>query len=192
MSTATVDTVRQSTAKTLGQLWGIAFWAIIFGMGGFSLILKTKRICDVDPPITVGDYALYAIILLLGIGKAEFLFRRKLVQRTLARARDALGETGWSGDYLLAPFCMFSFYRPWSKKHMILSWAIVPVMVSLGLIFRFGNLNPIFQGAVDLAIGLALAYAGLVFVIFFARVLAWWMMGAKQETIPLPEKASVM
>jgi hypothetical protein len=192
VSTATVDTARQPAAKTLGQLWGIAFWAFIFGSGAFRLILKFFKICENNPPSTVGDYALYAIILLLGVGKAEFLFRRKLVQRTLARARDALGETGWSGDYWLAPFCMFSFYRPWSKKHMILSWVIVPIMVGLALLFAFGDMNPIFQGAVDLAIGLALAYAALVYVIFFVRVLAWWVTDAKKETIPLPEKASVM
>lgn len=192
MSTIAVETARQPAAKTLGQVWGILFLGILFGTGAYRLLAKTLNIWETHPPQFWYDYAIYAVLLLVGIGKGEFLFRRKLITRTLARARDALGETGWSGDYWLAPFCMFSFYRPWSKKHMILSWVIVPVMVGLAILFAKGNFDPTFQGAVDLAIGLALAYAAVIYAVYLVRLLGWWLTGAKPESNPLPEKASVL
>ena len=192
MSNIAVDTSRPSTGKTLGQLWGILFLGFIFGTGAWRLIAKFSTIYQAEPPTNAMHYAIYALLLVLGVGKAEFLFRRKLIQRTLARARDALGETGWRGDYLLAPFCMFSFYRPWAKKHMIMSWVLVPVMVGLAILFIVGDINPILKGAVDLAIGLALAYAALVYVYYFLRVFFWWISGGRAENSPLPEKATVM
>src|SRR4051794_12949676 len=111
---ASQPAARQSTGKTLGQLWGILFLGLLFGMGGYRLLGKVFLPArDGSPPLiesalTMGDYLIYAAALVFGFGKAEMLFRRKFVPRTLARARSALGETGWAGDYVLAPFCMLS------------------------------------------------------------------------------------
>src|SRR5437667_2546781 len=103
MSDAT--TGRQPLGKTLGQLWGILFLFALFSQGGYRLLLKGIGLFD-QYALTSLDYLVYGLLLIFGVAKAEFLFRRVFIPRTLARAREALGETGWSGDYWLAPFCM--------------------------------------------------------------------------------------
>jgi hypothetical protein len=188
VSSLAIETTKQSTGKTLAQFWGIAVLGFLFGMGGYRLLMKAYSLYTSHPPLDLGDYALYALLLVFGVGKAEMLFRRKFIPRTLARARDAIGETGWAGDYPLAPFLMLSLYRPWQKKHAIMSWVLIPIMVGLAVLFAIeqGVPDGTFKGAVDLAIGLALAFAALVFLVYLLRLLAWWMGGAKAESNPLP------
>src|SRR5262245_14090290 len=108
------ETTKQPLGKTLGQLWGLLFLLVLFGTGGFRLTDKAvgfthaKGLTTADSPMSPKDtldYLLYGLLLGVGLAKGEMLFRRKFVARTLARARDALGETGWKGDYILAPFC---------------------------------------------------------------------------------------
>jgi hypothetical protein len=177
---------KQPTGKTLAQLWGILVLAGVFGMGAYRLMAKGFRLFE--PETTY--YLAYGLLLVFGIAKGEFLFRRKFVPRTLARARDALT----SGlDYIFAPFCMLSFYRPWSVKHAVLSWAIVPIMVTLAVLFARQEPIPdgAFKGGVDLAIGVALAITAAIFVVYWLRVFGWWLAGANAETIPLPRREEI-
>ncbi len=182
---------RQPFSKTLAQLWGIFFLAFLFGMGGYRLIHKgySLYVSGEGTPMDAYDYFLFAVLLLLGAGKAYMIFQRKMVPRTLARARKALGETGWKWDYLLAPFCMLSLYRPWQKKHAILSWIVIPVMVALAVSFIVIVPDNVFKSAVDWAVGLALAYAAALYVVAFCRVLGWSLTGAKEDSHPLPAEA---
>lgn len=200
MSTSPVE--RQTSAKTLSQIWGLLGLAALFGMGGYRLLNKAYILTFVgthtsptEPlvchgiPITAFDWFLYGLIILLGVGKAYAIFYRKMVPRTLARCRTALGETGWSMDYLLAPFCMLSLYRPWKKKHAILSWIVVPVMVLLAVSFILWVPDTVFKAAVDWAVGGALAFAALLYVVSLLRLLVWLAMGAKFEKHPFPANA---
>jgi hypothetical protein len=180
----------QALGKTLGQLWGLLVLTVLFGMGGYRLTLKGATLFQPEPIY----YGVYSLLLAFGAAKGEFLFRRKFIPRTLARGRDALGETGWRGDYVLAPFCMLSLYRPWQKKHAILSWVLLPVMVALAVIFARDDIIPdsAFKGGVDLAIGLALAYAALVYVVYGMRFLSWWVFGPSDPaTMPLPARKEI-
>jgi hypothetical protein len=179
---------KQPLAKTVGQLWGIVFLAVVFGMGAYRLTAKGFGLFK---PQEASYYFAYAVLLVLGAAKAEFLFRRKFVPRTLARGRDALNSTL---DYILAPFCMLSFYRPWSVKHAVLSWAIVPIMVTLAVLFARQEPIPdgAFKGGVDVAIGLALAVTAAIYLVCAFRLLAWWTAGANAETIPLPRREQVI
>jgi hypothetical protein len=187
---------RQPAVKTLAQLWGILFLSVLFGTGAYRLLLKAYQLSWVDTgqgmpgyPLTALDYFLYGAILLLGGVKAYVIFQKRLVPRTLARARLALGETGWAGDYPLAPFCMLSLYRPWKRKHAILSWIVIPVMVALAVSFIVVVPDSVFKAAVDWAIGLALAWAALLYVGAFLQVVVWAMTGKKPERNPLPATA---
>ncbi len=175
-----------STGKVLGQIWGILFLTALFGFGGYRLLSKGIQIYQQHPPLSMLDYLLYLGIGLFGLGKAEMLFRRVFVPRTLARAKEALGETGWTGDYWLAPFCMMSLYRPWQRKHQIMTLLLVPLMVGLAVFFAIGNIAPSLKGPVDLAIGFALAYAAVWYLISFVRVVGWWLASGLAETSPLP------
>jgi hypothetical protein len=194
---------RQTFGKTLAQFWGIAFLALLFGMGAYRLMHKAYLLTwggiessPGEPPIYPGvpltwwEYLLFAVIILLGIGKSWAIFHRKMVPRTLARARMALGETGWKGDYLLAPFCMLSLYRPWQRKHAIFSWILIPVMVALAVCFIVVVPNGPFKAAVDWAVGLALAYAAFLYVVALLRLLAWVILSRNAEKHPLPTTAS--
>ncbi len=194
------EIARQPLGKTLGQLWGIVVLAAVFGMGGYRLTDKAvgfthdrglTNSASAMRPTSALDYALYGLLLVIGAGKAEMLFRRKFIPRTLARARDALGETGWKGDYLLAPFCMLSLYRPWQRKHLILSWVLIPAMVGLAVFFVVVVEDSPFKGAVDLGIGLALLYGAAVYLIALFRLLGWWGQGANPETMPFPRRDEV-
>jgi len=178
---------KQPLGRTLGQLWGILVLAVVFGMGAYRLTAKGMRLFDSEAGYY---YAVYAVLLVLGVAKGEFLFRRKFVPRCLARARDALLGVL---DYILAPFCMLSFYRPWSVKHAILSWAIVPIMVGLAILFASPEPIPdgAFKGGVDMAIGLALAFTAAIFVVYWFRVLGWWIAGANADSIPLPRREQI-
>ena len=196
MSTPPVE--RQTFGKTLGQIWGLLALAALFGMGGYRLLKKAYMLTYVgtgEPPVCYGipitafDWFLYGLIILLGVGKAYGIFYRKLVPRTLARCRTALGETGWSMDYLLAPFCMLSLYRPWKKKHAILSWIVVPVMVLLAVSFILWVPDSVIKAAVDWAVGGALAFAALLYVWALVRFIGWLAMGAKTENHPFPAGA---
>ncbi len=200
MSTPPVE--RQTFGKTLGQFWGLIFLAVLFGMGGYRLMYKAylltyvgvnaedgKSLIYPGIPITAYDWFIYGLIILLGVGKAYGIFYRKLVPRTLARCRTALGETGWSMDYLLAPFCMLSMYRPWKKKHAILSWVLIPVMVLLAVSFILWVPNRVEKAAVDWAVGGALAFAALLYVVALLRLVGWLAMGAKFEKHPFPASA---
>ncbi|HMP60772.1 MAG TPA: hypothetical protein PKD86_15610 [Gemmatales bacterium] len=166
-----------------GQVWGILFLGLLFGSGAWRLTAKAFEIIREHPLLTTMDYLVYGGIFLLGAAKAEFLFRRALVYRTLARARHALVTPL---DWLLAPFCMLSFYRPWQRKHQILSWIVVPVMVGLAVYFAVGDIHPTLKGSVDLAIGLALGYAALWYALALVRLVGWRLMGAPPERHPLP------
>ena len=190
MSTPPVE--RQTIAKTLGQIWGLLALAALFGMGGYRLLNKAYGLTYVGNagiPLTAFDWFLYGLIILLGVGKAYAIFYRKMVPRTLARCRTALGETGWSMDYLLAPFCMLSLYRPWKKKHAILSWIVVPVMVLLAVSFILWVPDSVFKAAVDWAVGGALAFAALLYVVALFRLLGWLATGANFEKHPFPANA---
>ncbi|HQR06679.1 MAG TPA: hypothetical protein PLN21_07650 [Gemmatales bacterium] len=219
---------RQTTAKTLGQIWGLVGLAALFGMGGYRLLKKgyllTSATIAARPgyegnwfdwacygiksflsslfntngneptvlhgiPITAFDWFLFGLIILLGVGKGYAIFYRKMVPRTLARCRTALGETGWSMDYVLAPFCMLSLYRPWKRKHAILSWIVVPVMVMLAVSFILWVPDSVFKAAVDWAVGGALAFAALLYVFNLLRLLGWLATGAKFEKHPFPANA---
>lgn len=177
---------RPSMGKILGQLWGIVFLMGLFGFGGYRLLAKGVHILMEHPPLGMGDYLLYVGVGLFGVIKAEVIFRRVFIPRTLARAREALGETGWSGDYWLSPFCMISLYRPWQRKHQIMSLILVPVMVGLAVYFAIGDIPPNLKGSVDLAIGFALAYAAFWYVVAAARLLFWWVRRGSAAEIPLP------
>jgi hypothetical protein len=188
---------RQPAGKTLAQLWGILLLGALFGTGGYRLLKKAYELTFVDAgqgppgyPIAAFDYFLFGLIILLGIVKAYVIFQKRLVPRTLARGRMALGETGWVGDYLLAPFCMLSLYRPWQRKHAILSWVLIPVMVALAVCFLVLDIDPVFKAAVDWAVGLALAWAALLYAMAFVQVLLWAMTGKKPERNPLPTHAA--
>src|SRR5262245_28617215 len=99
MNDAAAPPARQPLGKTLGQLWGILLLMLLFGTGGYRLIAKGIDIWRTTPPLESWEYFVYGFAIIFGGGKAEMLFRRAFIPRTLARARDALGETGWSGDY---------------------------------------------------------------------------------------------
>ena len=200
MSTPPVE--RQTLGKSLGQIWGLIFLAVLFGMGGYRLMKKAyvltyvgTRVTLDDPlvchgiPITAFDWFLLGLIILLGVGKAYGIFYRKLVPRTLARCRTALGETGWKMDYLLAPFCMLSLYRPWKKKHAILSWVLIPVMVLLAVTFILWVPDSVIKAAVDWAVGGALAFGALLYVVALLRLIGWLATGAKMENHPFPASA---
>lgn len=189
---STIPSERQTFAKTLGQIWGLLALAALFGMGGYRLLNKAYSLTYLQTegiPLTAFDWFLYGLIILLGVGKAYAIFYRKMVPRTLARCRTALGETGWSMDYLLAPFCMLSMYRPWKKKHAILSWIVIPVMVLLAVSFVLWVPDSVFKAAVDWAVGGALAFAALLYVVALVRLLGWLAMGAKFEKHPFPANA---
>lgn len=192
---------RQTFAKTLGQIWGLLALAALFGMGGYRLLNKAYLLTYVGIirengkpdypgiPMTWYDWSFYGLIILLGVGKAYGIFYRKMVPRTLARCRMALGETGWSMDYLLAPFCMLSLYRPWKRKHAILSWIIIPVMVLLAVSFILWIPDNVYKAAVDWAVGGALAFTAVLFVIALLRLLGWLVTGANMERHPFPARA---
>ncbi|MBL8821590.1 MAG: hypothetical protein JNJ77_03310 [Planctomycetia bacterium] len=189
---STIPSERQTLAKTLGQIWGLLALAALFGMGGYRLLNKAYSLTYLQTegiPLTAFDWFLYGLIILLGVGKAYAIFYRKMVPRTLARCRTALGETGWSMDYLLAPFCMLSLYRPWKKKHAILSWIVIPVMVLLAVSFVLWVPDSVFKAAVDWAVGGALAFAALLYIVALVRLLGWLAMGAKFEQHPFPVSA---
>lgn len=195
---STIPAERQTFAKSLGQLWGLAALGLLFGMGAYRLLMKAYVLTYVgtgDPPVCHGlpltalDWFLYGLFILMGIGKAYAIFYRKMVPRTLARCRTALGETGWSMDYVLAPFCMLSLYRPWKRKHAILSWIVVPVMVLLAVSFVVWVTDSVFKAAVDWAVGGALAFAALLYVWSIVRLLGWLATGAKTEQHPFPASA---
>ena len=191
MSTAPVDRP-QTFARTLGQCWGLIALGALFGMGAWRLLRKAYLLNYVDSagiPITWYDWALLGLMILLGIGKAYMIFYKKLVPRTLARCRTALAETGSSLDYLLAPFCMLSLYRPWKVKHAILSWLVVPVMVLLAVSFVLWVPDSPFKAAVDWAVGGALAFASLLYVLALFQFLAWLIPGSKPEKHPFPATA---
>ncbi|MFO0812811.1 MAG: hypothetical protein U0796_06305 [Gemmatales bacterium] len=191
MSTAPVDRP-QTFARTLGQTWGLVGLAVLFGMGAWRLLRKAYLLNYVDSagiPITWYDWALLGLMILLGIGKAYMIFYKKLVPRTLARCRSALGETGSSLDYLLAPFCMLSLYRPWKVKHAILSWLVLPVMVLLAVSFILWVPDSPFKAAVDWAVGGALGFASLLYVFAVLRFLGWLITGSKPEKHPFPATA---
>lgn len=188
----------QTTLKTIGQLWGLIGLAVLFGMGSYRLLRKAvlltyfgegEPLVALGIPITWYDYALFGFIILLGIGKAYMIFYKKLVPRTLARCRMALGETGNSLDYLLAPFCMLSLYRPWKVKHAILSWLVLPLMVLLAVSFILWVPNSPFKAAVDFAVGGALGFAALLYIVALLRLLGWLGTGAKTENHPFPKSA---
>lgn len=183
---------RQTFAKSLGQIWGLLGLAVLFGMGGYRLLNKAYSLTYLQTegiPLTAFDWFLYGLIILLGVGKAYAIFYRKMVPRTLARCRTALGETGWSMDYLLAPFCMLSLYRPWKVKHAILSWIVIPVMVMLAVSFILWVPDSVFKAAVDWAVGGALAFAAVLYIVALLRLLGWLAMGAKFEKHPFPASA---
>jgi hypothetical protein len=180
----------------MAQLWGISLLGLLFGMGAYRLIKKGYMLIwgGVDGPepypgmpVSGFDYFLFGLLILLGIGKSWAIFHRRMVPRTLARGRRALGETGSGWDYLFAPFCMLSLYRPWQRKHAILSWVLIPLMVGLAISFIVIVPDSVFKAAVDLAVGLALAYATCLYAIAFVRVLGWALTGAKLANHPLPE-----
>jgi len=188
----------QTTLKTIGQLWGLIGLAVLFGMGSYRLMRKAVLLTyfgEGEPPVALGipitwyDYALFGFIILLGIGKAYMIFYKKLVPRTLARCRMALGETGNSLDYLLAPFCMLSLYRHWKVKHAILSWLVLPLMVLLAVSFILWVPNSPFKAAVDFAVGGALGFAALLYFVALLRLLGWLGTGAKTENHPFPKSA---
>lgn len=185
--TTSAPTALPTPPATLGlfvaQAWGILFLTGLFGSGAYRLTSKGVQIFQEHPPLTSLDYLIYGGVLVLGMAKAEMLFRRALVHRTLARARHALLSPL---DYLLAPFCMFSFYRPWVRKHQITSLILVPVMVCLAIYFAIGDIHPTLKGAVDLAIGLALGYAAAWYLFALLRLVAWRLSGAAPEANPLP------
>src|SRR5262245_38591902 len=123
--------------RNWGRAWGILALAGLFGIGGYFLIKRSLE--DYHRLVHEYDYAaplvgtLYLVLALIGLVKGEIIFRRKVLARALMRARAALGETGWKGDLLLAPFCMLSLYRPWKPAHAISSWVLIPLMVGLAL-----------------------------------------------------------
>lgn len=183
----------QTTAKSLGQLWGLIALAGLFGMGGYRLLRKAYQLTydgtGAGVPITWYDWFLLGLIILLGVGKAYGIFYKKMVPRTLARCRTALGETGWSLDYVLAPFCMLSLYRPWKLKHAILSWIVIPVMVLLAVSFILWVPDHPIKAAVDWAVGGALAFSAVLYVIALLRLVGWLATGAKVESHPFPASA---
>lgn len=185
----------QTTLKTIGQIWGLIGLALLFGMGSYRLLRKAILLTyfgEGNPPgmpITWYDYPIFGIIILLGIGKAYMIFYKKLVPRTLARCRMALGETGNSLDYLLAPFCMLSLYRPWKMKHAILSWLVLPLMVLLAVSFILWVPDGPFKAAVDYAVGGALGFAALLYIVALFRLLGWLGTGAMTENHPFPKSA---
>jgi hypothetical protein len=169
---------------------------VLFGTGAYRLLKKAYELTFVDLgqgppgyPISARDYFLFGVLILLGLVKAYVIFQKRLIPRTLARARLALGETGNSWDYLLAPFCMLSLYRPWKRKHAILSWVIIPVMVTLAVCFIVLDIPPVFKAAVDWAVGLALGWAALLYALAFLQVLLWTVTGKRPERNPLPTHA---
>lgn len=176
------DDTKQPNDKTMGQLWGLVFLAGLFGMGGYRLTAKGFTLFEPDTAYVL----FYGLLLILGAAKGEFLFRRQFIARTLARGRQALGETGWKGDYLLAPFCMLSLYRPWQKKHMIVSWVLIPAMVTLAIVFVVADIYRPLKGAADLGVGLALVYGALIYGFYLIRLLSWWAADGRAETNPLP------
>jgi len=187
---------RQPASKTLAQFWGILFLGVLFGSGAYRLLLKAYRLTFIDTgegapgyPITSFDWFLYGLLLLLGVVKSYAIFQNRLVPRTLARARLALGETGWCGDFPLAPLCMLSLYRPWARKHAILSWALIPIMVALAVCFIVVVPDSVAKAAVDWAIGIALAWATLLYVVAFLQLLFWAVTGKHPERNPLPATA---
>lgn len=201
MSTVPVEKP-QSAGKTFGQLWGLLALAGLFGMGGYRLLMKAYTLTFVGVsegpdqplvcsgiPMTTFDWFFLGLVILLGVGKAYGIFYKKMVPRTLARCRSALGETGWSMDYLLAPFCMLSLYRPWKVKHAILSWIVIPIMVLLAVTFILWVPNSPYKAAVDWAVGGALAFAALLYVVAFFRLIGWLATGAKSEQHPFPMTA---
>lgn len=167
-----------------GQVWGIVFLMTLFGSGAYRLTAKAWQILQEHPPLTALDFLVYTFILLLGAAKAEWLFRRALVRRTLARARHALLTPL---DRWLAPFCMFSFYRPWLRKHQISALILVPLMLCLAVYFAIGDIHPILKGSVDLAVGFALGYAAFWYGVALLRLIIWQLTGAAPEHHPLPQ-----
>jgi hypothetical protein len=162
---------RRSWGKWLAQLWGLAFVFSVFGIGSFNLLVKgLGYLIEFDFETSLS----YGIMLVLGFAKGEFLLRRSFVARVVARAQDALGETGaYLLDYVLAPFCMLSLYRPWLTKHAIISWVLIPIMIGLTTIFARDDIVTGFKtggywfrgetirGGVDFGIGFALGYAAI-------------------------------
>jgi hypothetical protein len=182
--------------RNLGRAWGLLFLAGLFGAGGYFLLKRSledwQTLLPVGEPAPVSPalvYLLYGLLAVLGLAKGEVIFRRKIVARTVARAQRAIGETGWAGDAPLAPFCLLSLYRPWQRAHAISSWLIIPLMIALAVICRV-FLDPLERGPIYFGVGLALAYASLVYVYYLVRFLAWWVADARPETLPLPEAAA--
>jgi hypothetical protein len=179
---------RQPAGKTFAQLWGILGLGVLFGTGAYRLMHKAYVLTtsEAGQALTTVDWLLYGLLIPLGLVKAYVIFQKRLVPRTLARARLALGETGWWGDYPLAPLCMLSLYRPWKRKHAILSWALIPIMVTLAVCFIVVVPDSVVKAAVDWAVGLALAWAAVLYGGAFVQVLVWAASGKRPERNPLP------
>jgi hypothetical protein len=180
-----------------GRVWGILVLGALFGVGGYFLLRRSfadwPTAAEASPTLV---YVLYVLVGLAGLVKGEIIFRRKVMARSLARARQAIGETGWVGDAVLAPFCMLSLYRPWKIAHALSSWLLIPLMVGLAVFFR--NLErmgvadgtaALIRGPIYFGIGLALIYGCLVYLIALFRFLAWWQGNGQPETNPLPAPA---
>lgn len=191
-----------STISTLptwvnaGRAWGMLVLAALFGVGGFFLFRRSFQDWNLLQEANTSAallYGLYGGLGLIGLVKGEMIFRRKVMARSLSRARDAIGETGWAGDAPLAPFCMLSLYRPWKTAHAISSWVLIPIMVGLAFFFRFGleamgmdkTTAALIRGPVYFAIGIALIYGLGVYAVALVRFLGWWLGGAAGP-IPLP------
>jgi hypothetical protein len=193
----------QPSWRNAGRAWGIFCLAALFAVGAFFLVRRSltdwhdvlER--ETASPLTLG--LLYGVLAVIGVVKGEIIFRRKVLARALARARSAIGETGNLADLPLAPFCMLSLYRPWKVAHAISSWVIIPVMVGLAVFFRIGlpamvgpepgGMGALVRGPVYFGIGLALAFAALVYLVALIRFVGWWLNDGRDETIPLPEIA---
>lgn len=180
-----------------GRAWGILVLAALFGTGSFFLFRRSLEdwsyLLEKDVAGSTTLAVLYGVVALVGLAKGEFIFRRKVLTRALTRARSAIGETGWVGDALLAPFCMLSLYRPWKIAHAISSWVLIPLMVGLAIFFRVGlpsmigeETGALVRGPVYFGIGLALAYGAVVYLVALARFLGWWLGGSSADAIPLP------
>lgn len=187
--------------RNWGRAWGILVLAGLFGTGGFFLIRRS--FADYHDLVHSYSFApalvgtLFLILALVGLAKGEIIFRRKVLARALTRARAAIGETGWAGDLPLAPFCMLSLYRPWKPAHAISSWVLIPLMVGLAFLFRFGipalvgeETGAMLRGPVYFGVGVALVYGAAVYLVALGRLVSWWSSDGQEATMPLPERST--
>jgi hypothetical protein len=202
MESKVSDATTEPAWRNIGRAWGMFVLACLFGVGCYFLCRRSLEDWNAlmvptqgqSPPSPVLVFTLYAVLAIVGLAKGEVIFRRKVMARSLARARSAIGETGWPGDAFLAPFCMLSLYRPWKISHALSSWLLIPLMVGLAFFFRFGlagfvdpTTESLVRGSVYFGIGLALAYGALVYLAALVRFIGWWLSGAARESMPLPE-----